>query len=232
MRLPRHPQIPISTDLILDAIGEAYFTFRMGPHYPEDLHGQFALAWMQLSGLDFAKAYVQHFLGTRDLVVQHESWSSNARSDCASKDMWNIYSVTIQPYPKEREAARALERCGVLYGNMLLFRLYETIGERAVSLALRDLYVPTVHDEMRRNAEGVLTPSNLDILRAFMRHAPPQQHDQIRHWFRRLHGGPFVFSGELRPVAPAGTGAAGPQITFGQGSPRASASRGLLGRVL
>ena len=184
--------IPITTDLILDAIGEAYFTFRMGPHYPEDLHGQFALPWMQRSGLEFAKAYVHNMLGTRDFIDQHESWSSDARSDCASKGMLNIYSVTIQPYPKEREAARALERCGVLYGNMLLFRLYETLGERGVSLALRDLYLPTVHDEMRRNAEGVLTPSNRDILRAFMRHSPPPQHDQILHWFRQLHSGPFV----------------------------------------
>ena len=193
MRLPRQPHIPITTDLILDAIGEAYFTFRMGPRFPEGLRGQFDLPWMQLSGHEFAKAYVHNMLGTRDLLVQHHSWSSDARSDCASKGMWNIYSVTIQHYPEEREEVQALQRCGVLYGNMLLFRLYQTLGERAVSLALRDLYIPTVHDEVRRNAEGHLTPSDLDILRAFMRHSPEHQHDQIRHWFRQLHGGPFLF---------------------------------------
>lgn len=193
MRLPRHPQIPITTDLILDAIGEAYFTFRMGPRHPEDLRGQFDLPWMQVSGLEFAKAYVHNWLGSRDLSFQHQTWSSDARSDCASKGMWNIYSVTIQPYPEEREAALALKRCGVLYGNMLLFRLYQTLGDRTVSLALRDLYIPTVHDEVRRNPEGELTPSDLDILRAFMRHSPPHQHDQIRHWYQQLHGGPFLF---------------------------------------
>ncbi len=192
MRLPRHPKVPITTELILDAIGEAYFTFKMGPQYAEPLRGQFALPWMQVGGLEFAKAYVHNWLGTRDLYVQHHTWSHNVRIDCASKGLWNIHSVTIQPYPREREEARALEECGSLYGSMLLFRLYQTIGEKAVALALRDLYIPTVHDEVRRNAEGILTPSDLDILRAFLRHSPPHQHDQIRHWYRQLHGGPFI----------------------------------------
>ncbi|MCY3957937.1 MAG: hypothetical protein OXG65_06555 [Chloroflexi bacterium] len=192
MRLPRHPLVPLTTDLILDAIGEAYFTFKMGPRYPEPRHGQFALPWMQVGGHEFAKAYVHNWLGTRDLYAQNHTWSIDARNDCASKGLRNIYSVSIQPYPKEREAARELERCGSLYGSMLLFSLFVTLGERAVSLALRDLYIPTVHDEVRRNPEGHLTPTNLDILRAFMRHAPAHQHDQIRHWFRQLHGGPFV----------------------------------------
>ena len=192
MRLPRHRLVPITTDLILHAIGESYFTFKMGPRYPDPLHGQFALPWMQVGGLEFAKAYVHNWLGTRDLSAQNHAWSFDARNDCASKGIWNIHLVSIQPYPKERDDARALERCGSLYGSMLLFRLHQTLGEGAVSLALRDLYIPTVHDEVRRNAEGLLMPSNLDIMRAFMRHAPPHQHDQIRHWFRQLHGGPFV----------------------------------------
>ena len=148
---------------------------------------------MQVGGLEFAKAYVHNWLGTRDLLSQNHTWSIDARTDCASKGLWNIYSISVHPYPKEREAARALEKCGSLYGSMLLFRMYQTLGERAVSLALRDLYIPTVHDEVRRNPEGHLTPSDLDILRAFMRHSPPQLHDQIRHWFRQLHGGPFLF---------------------------------------
>lgn len=192
MRLPRHPQVPITTDLILDAIGEAYFTFRMGPRHPSPLRVEFDLPWMQVGGLEFAKAYVHDWLGTRDLSAQNHTWSHNARNDCASKGLWNIHTVVTQPYPRERAEARALEECGNLYGSMLLFRLYQTIGEKAVSLALRDLYIPTVHDEVRRNAEGDLTPSELDILRAFLRHSPPHQHDQIRHWYRQLHGGPFI----------------------------------------
>ena len=192
MRLPQHPHIPITTDLILDVIGKSYFTFKMGPRYPRDLYGQRALPWMEEGGLEFAKAYVNDWLGIRNIFAQHYDWSTTAQNECYSQGLWSIYAASVRPFSKQHNSAQTPRTCASLYGSMLLFRLYVTIGDHAVSSALRDLYVPTVHDEVRRNVEGVLTPSDLDIFRAFLRHTPPHQHEQVRHWYRQLHGGPFI----------------------------------------
>ena len=147
---------------------------------------------MKDGGLEFAKAYVNDWLAIRGLSDEHHRWSSVAQSECASKGLGNIHSVAIRPYPSQNSEARALETCASLYGSMLLFRLYITIGEEAVSSTLRDLYIPTVHDEARRNDEGILMPSDRDIFRTFLKHAAPHQHEQVRHWYRQLHGGPFI----------------------------------------
>ena len=192
LRLPKHTDGRPATDLIFKTVGESYFTFKIGPRYPKDRYGQLSPAWMKDGGLEFAKAYVNDWLAIRGLSDEHHRWSSVAQSECASKGLGNIHSVAIRPYPSQNSEARALERCASLYGSMLLFRLYITIGEEAVSSTLRDLYIPTVHDEARRNDEGILMPSDRDIFRTFLKHAAPHQHEQVRHWYRQLHGGPFI----------------------------------------
>ncbi len=192
MRLPRHPQFPLTTDLILETIGEFYFRFSIGPRYPDDINYQLRPPWMKDGGLEFAKAFVNDWLGIREISVQHHVWSSTAQIECASKGLSNIHSVTIQRYPDKPAEARALEKCASLYGSMLLFRLNETIGENAVSSVFRDLYIPTIHDDPKRNDEGNLMPSDMDILRTFLKHTPPHLHDEVRHWYRQIHGAPFI----------------------------------------
>ena len=192
LRLPKHTYGRPATDLILRTVGESYFTFKMGPRYPTDRYAQISPAWMKDSGLEFAKAYVNDWLGVRDLSGEHHRWSSVAQSECASKGLGSIHSVAVRPYPSQNSEARALERCASLYGSMLLFRLYITIGEEAVSSTLRDLYIPTVHDEARRNDEGILMPSDRDIYRTFLRHTPPHLYDEVRHWYYHFHGGSFI----------------------------------------
>ena len=76
------------------------------------------------------------------------------------------------------------QRCIYALDRHFLISLFATLGEGAMSSALRELYLRSEHDDLSQTEE--------DIYRAFLKHTPPGLEDEFRDMYRRLHGGPSV----------------------------------------
>ena len=185
------------TDQIYQMVARLYFTDRAGPHYPyyEFPHPKwrhFKPAWLAYSAPEFINAFTNDWLGSSSLSDQNSNWESDARSTCAASGLTSIHTLAMQTDPPLYSQGETLRNCADLYGRMLLYRLFMTLGEERMSFALRDLHLTSEGYERRKNSEGIVTPSEKDIYRTFLKHTPPDLRDEVRHWYHHIHGGPFV----------------------------------------
>ena len=68
-------------------------------------------------------------------------------------------------------------------GVHFLIMLTLTLGEKASSAALRELYVQSSTEGQGASEE--------EIFRAFLKHTPPELESEFRALYRRLHGGTY-----------------------------------------
>jgi len=185
------------TNLIYQIVASLYFDESAGPNYPYYEHPDprarlLKPKWLARSAPEFVNAFTNDWQGSRSLADQNHAWETEARSKCAENGYSNIFELSLQKRTVLYTRAEPLRHCADLYGRMLLYRLFDTLGEERMSLAMRDLHVLAERDGERKNAEGVLTPSDKDIYRTFLTHAPLDLRDEVRHWYHHIHGGPFV----------------------------------------
>ena len=78
-------------------------------------------------------------------------------------------------------------------GARFLSKVFLTIGEKAMSSALRELFL--LAREFERTGEsGQGQPATEEaIYYAFLKHAPVDLKDEFRELYRRLHGGPAAY---------------------------------------
>ncbi len=185
------------TNLIYQIVASLYFDESAGPNYayydhPDPRARLLNPKWLARSAQEFINAFANDSQGSRSFADQNHEWETEARSKCAEAGQSNIFELSLQKSTVLYSRAEPLRHCADLYGRMLLYRLLTTLGEERMSLAMRDLHILAERDGERKNAEGILTPSDKDIYRTFLTHTPPDLRDEVRHWYHHIHGGPFV----------------------------------------
>ena len=185
-------------DLIFETVAKLYLDYSMGPHYPGidswpvDAPILFDTAWLENSGSEFVRAFTNDWLGTKSIIVQSHEWAEDARVNCTDKGLASIYTISRLAYPADTATARQFRDCTEAYGRFLLLRLFLTIGEERMSVALGELHHMANYNYPRDNDEGIRIPSEKEVFRTFMKHTPPELHDEVRHWYREYHGAPFI----------------------------------------
>ena len=81
--------------------------------------------------------------------------------------------------------------CTYNMGENFLFNIFYTIGEEAMSDAMRELYLS--HREYLENRGQGQRATEEAIYRAFLKHTPPDKKEAFLDVYRRLHGGAFAF---------------------------------------
>ena len=185
LRLARYGQNHISSDLIYREMAKFYFTYSVGPHHADN---EASPEWLRESGAELIRAYIQGLLGAEHINEQIHVWAHGARVTCVDYGLENLHKLTI---PDPPDTTR-WQQCSTLFGRYLLIRLFEILGEDTMSSALREIYLTSSHDGVRRNEEGILRPSEGDVYEIILKHTPPARRDLVRVEYRRIHGGPFI----------------------------------------
>ena len=166
IRLARFEGSPVTRALVYHELGHFYFTGT-------------APSWLIEGGADFIWAYTNDWLGLESIEDQLRTSAEYVRQSCVERGIENIHGAldTHDPSPSFG--------CSFGMGRHFLISLFETLGEEAMSAALRELYLRSEHDDIRLTEE--------DIYQAFLKHTPPGLEEEFRDLYRRLHGGPFTF---------------------------------------
>jgi hypothetical protein len=185
------------TDNLYQMVARFYFTDRAGPNYPyyefpDPRWRLFNPKWFAYSAPEFINALTNAWHGSRTLTDASNAWETEARSECASAGLTNIQVLSMQTEPPLATAGERLRHCADLYGRVLLYRLYSTLGEGRMSSVMREVYLLSATLDRPLNPEGIVIPSERDIYRTFLKHAGPDLRDEVRHWYHHIHGGPFV----------------------------------------
>ena len=185
------------TDHIYQTVAGFYFTDRAGPNYPnyefpDPRSRLFDPKWFAYSAPEFINALTNEWHGATSLADANTAWETEARSECASIGLTNIHVLSMQTQPVLVTEGKPLRLCADLYGRMLLYRLYNTLGEGRMSSVMRELHLLSAPLDQPMNSEGIVIPSERDIYRLFLTLASPDLRDEVRHWYHHIHGGPFV----------------------------------------
>ena len=156
--------VPVTRELIYHEIGHYYFPSGIGPY------------WLVEGGAEFVEVYVNDWLGRENLEDRLIESAEIAQYGCGG--IPNIHE----------SSTRWDSVCSYILGLHFLLSLFETLGEEAMSSALRELHLWSQHHELR--------PTEKEIYRTFLKHTPPGLEDEFRDLYRRLHGGPFVVDAE------------------------------------
>ena len=144
--------------------------------------------WYSEGGSEFIEAYVNDLKGVEDLAVRAVDVASRAFRDCVdgSDSIENLWYL-IHVYGDRRTG------CHYGMGESFLLSAYVTIGEEAMSAAMRELYLSDEeYDRTGDSGQGRRTTEEA-IYDAFLKHAPAAQKEAFRDLYRRLHGGPYAY---------------------------------------
>ena len=144
--------------------------------------------WYSEGGSEFIEAYVNDLKGVEDLAVRAVDVASRAFRDCVdgSDSIENLWYL-IHVYGDRRTG------CHYGMGESFLLSAYVTIGEEAMSAAMRELYLSDEeYDRTGDSGQGRRTTEEA-IYDAFLKHAPADRKEAFRDLYRRLHGGPYVY---------------------------------------
>ena len=141
--------------------------------------------WITEGGANFLTAYINDLEGFQSLEDRLHLVSIDAQRTCIDEGIGNIQRLTI-PNSLEHQTFR---RCSYILGEYLFLRLYFAIGENGLSAAVRELHWLATHVRPDRNAQGISTPTDLQVFQIFLKHTPPGREDAVRDAYRRIHGG-------------------------------------------
>ena len=168
IRISRSGDYPVARAIVYHEIAHFYFTDGIGP------------IWLIEGGAEFIWAYTNDWLGLESLEDQLLTSAEYVRSSCVERGIENIHGLG----DLDTHDQLLWQDCSYGLGRHFFISLFETLGEEAMSSALRELYLRSAHDDLSQTEE--------DIYRAFLKHTPPGLEDEFRDLYRRLHGGPFV----------------------------------------
>ena len=84
--------------------------------------------------------------------------------------------------------------CAYTMSEHFLLRVLEVIGERAMSAALRDLYLSNTSSRALRTGAVGQPLGEEAVYDTFLKHSPADKKEEFRNLYRRLHGGQYAFS--------------------------------------
>ena len=167
-----------------------YYFNEIGPYYAV---GQPSPDWLVEGGANLMSAYINARLGLETLQERLGVVESRAREICHKHGFTNIHTLSdpalVAGSTKESTTAR---RCRYPLGEQLLINLFFTMGEPALSAALREVHLTGHHFRPKPQRHSVAYPSDLQLYQTFLKHTPPDRQDAVRDVYRRLHGGPFI----------------------------------------
>ena len=137
--------------------------------------------WFREGGAEFINAYFNDLAGGQDLADRATEVASYVKQDCinGSESIENIWHL-IHIYERRPKSI-----CHYTMGEAFLLSAYATIGEDAMSSAMRELYLSEEEKD-----QLVIEQTIYD---AFLKHAPADRKEAFRDLYRRLHGGPYVY---------------------------------------
>ena len=166
IRISRSGDYPVESAIVYHEIAHFYSTGGIGP------------TWLIEGGAEFIWAYTNDWLGLESLEDQLLTSAEYVRSSCVDRGIENIHGLG------DTHDQLLWQDCSYGLGRHFLISLFETLGEEAMSSALRELYLRSEHDD--------LSPTEEEIYGTFLKHTPPGLEDEFRDLYRRLHGGPFL----------------------------------------
>ena len=149
-----------------------YFTRRLDPD------------WVSEGAAEFIADLVYDRLGVQDLSSTRDQAARSAERCLEEMKFENIRHYAFM-FDNRRESGIVVSRaCLYRLGRDFLHTVFDTIGEEAMSAALRE-YLSERTDSPSEN-EGML-------YRAFLDHAPSDRKGAFQEIYRTLHGGPYAY---------------------------------------
>ena len=142
------------------------------------LYGDIGPQWLSEGGANFMAAYTRDRIGLENLRDRKPTVREVVESEC--------FAVGISDIPELNERLLVdpdAFGCNYSMGELFLLSMVETLGERATSAALRELYL-TSRSELRPVTEA-------EIYRAFLKHTPPGLEGEFLALYEELHGGSY-----------------------------------------
>ena len=154
--------LPFGDTTLYHEIAHFYLTAEFGPF------------WLYEGGASFTASYTAALpdveLAPEPLDLQY----------CEENSVPDLHTLNNYEHPDPISQ----ETCGYILGEYFLTVLYNIMGERAFSAALRELHALYLAYEYY--------PSEERVYQAFLRQAPPERTAAFNDAYRRYHGGPFV----------------------------------------
>ena len=147
-------------------------------------YSNFGPVWIFEGMANFLDAYIDDRTGVHTMAVHKTEVSVYVQDICIRNGLENIRHLTYL-FDLVYLSASWPPRCVYLMGEHFLINIFETIGEDAMSAALRELYLQS-YDSGQAADEGA-------IYNAFLKHTPDDRKEDLRDLYRKLHGGAFVF---------------------------------------
>ena len=143
--------------------------------------------WFSEGGANFILSYFNDQTGVQDLADRATELVSGLGHCIEGSDsLENIWHL-IHIYGDDRTG------CHYAMGENYLLNVFMTVGEEAMSSALRELYLlDREHDRTGDSGQGRRATDEA-IYDAFLKHAPTDRKEAFRDLYRRLHGGPYVY---------------------------------------
>ena len=152
--------------------------------YHEVAHYYFGFGppWLVEGGAEFMWMYIrEERAGTGDIENQHSGAVLRLQENCYSRGIRSLQQLNeLQSSEPDLETT-----CHYSLGAYFLLSLYETLGEEAVSAALRELY-------LLFQSEGSASVTEEEIYQAFLRNTPLGLEDEFLALYRQFHTPDFV----------------------------------------
>ena len=160
-------------------------------------HNNIGQTWFREGAAEFVEAYVNDQTGVQRLPERITQMSEQVENVCKdfSRGGQGIENIRHLAYLHNDESFYLLPGgCTYTMGEHLLLKAFETIGEQAMSAALRELYLSNTSSRALRSGQAGQPPSEEAVYDTFLKHSPPDRKVEFRNLYRRLHGGQYAFS--------------------------------------
>ena len=144
--------------------------------------GGFGPPWLVEGGAEFMWMYIrENRTGLGDIENQHPGAVLRLQENCYSRGIRSLQQLNeLQSSEPDLETT-----CHYSLGAYFLFSLYKTLGEEAVSAALRELY-------LLLQSEGSAAVTEEEIYQAFLRNTPPGLEEEFLALYREFHTPDFL----------------------------------------
>ena len=160
-------------------------------------HNNIGQTWFREGAAEFLEAYVNDQTGVQDLPERITEMSEEVEFFCNNfaHGEQGIENIRHLAYLHNDELFY-IQPGGCTYsmGEHFLLKAFETIGEQAISAALRELYLSNTSSRALRSGQAGQPPSEEAVYDTFLKHSPPDKKVEFRNLYRRLHGGQYALS--------------------------------------
>ena len=139
-------------------------------------------AWLIEGWAEFMAAFIRDRTGIQPTKDRRLHLEMTVESGCYAEGFENLHQLGNS---EGFYLSLGVSSCNYSFGEYFLSRLYETLGEEALSSALRELYVLIELSDRDYPLTGK------EIYLTLLNNTPPGLESEFLDLFRRLHGGPW-----------------------------------------